>query len=159
MDTLTNVLDTLLLLIIAASTSYIAYHYYRMDRAQTEDALYQDRLGLYREVVKLLGAITRDGDVSRQALQEFRTRCQESEILFDEAIADYLEKLYAQASRLRVSNEQLRSQTLPVGEERDRVTVENSKQLIWLADQLPQAKKLFEPYLGTEETSQAEQKR
>ena len=47
-----------------------------------------------------------------------------------------------------MTNEQLKSTSLPVGDERDRVTVENSKQLIWLADQLPQLNKLFEPYLG-----------
>ena len=63
-------------------------------------------------------------------------------------MADYLEKLYAQASKLRMTNEQLKSTTLPIGDERDRITVENSKQLIWLADQLPQAQKLFEPFLG-----------
>jgi hypothetical protein len=48
-----------------------------------------------------------------------------------------LKKLYNQASRLRMTNEQLTSTSLPIGDERDRVTVENAKQLIWLADQLP----------------------
>ncbi len=156
MDTFTNVLDTLFLLVIAASTSYIAYHYYRTDRAHAEDALYADRLALYRETVKFLGIVTRDGDISRQALQEFRATSQEGAILFDETVADYLDKLHAQASRLRISNEQLKSQTLPIGDERDRVTVENSKQLIWFGEQLPKVKRLFEPYLGFNEEAEEE---
>jgi len=143
-----NIFDTILLLVIAASTAYIAYHYYRMDQLQAVNALYENRLWLYRDVVQFLGAISRDGDISRLALQEFRSRCQESAILFDQTIADYLEKLYTQASKLRTTNEQLKSQSLPIGDERDQVTVENSKQLIWLADQLPQLNKMFEAYLG-----------
>jgi len=147
---LLNILDTLLLLVIAVSTVSIAYHYYRKDQTETAGALYENRLRIYREIIQFLSAITRDGDISRQALQEFRTRCQESAILFDQTIVDYLEKLSVQALKLRTTNEQLKSQSLPIGDERDRVTVENSKQLIWLADQLPQVKKLFEPYLGSE---------
>ena len=143
-----NILDTLLLIVIAASTSYIAYHYYRSDNLKADATKYNNRLHLYRDVVRFLGSVSRDGDISRQALQEFRSRIQESTILFDETVADYLEKLYAQASKLRMTNEQLKSTTLPIGDERDRITVENSKQLIWLADQLPHAQKLFEPFLG-----------
>ena len=143
-----NILDTLLLLVIAASTSYIAYHYYRSDQGKADATKYNNRLHLYRDVVRFLGSISRDGDVSRQALQEFRSRIQESAILFDAAVEEYLEKLHAQASKLRMTNEQLKSTSLPIGDERDRVTIENSKQLIWLADQLPHAQKLFEPFLG-----------
>ena len=150
MDTFTSVLNSLLLIVIAASTSYIAYHYYRRDRAEAEDTLYHDRQDFYRTVIQFLGAITRDGDISLAALQEFRTACQENAFLFDQGVADYLETLQSRVSRLRMTNEQLKSEKLPIGEERDNVTVENSKQMIWLGDQLPQVKKLFEPYLGTD---------
>jgi hypothetical protein len=152
MDTFTSVLNTLLLTIIAASTAYIAYHYYMADKANEDAEVYENRLRIYREIVRLLSTITRDGDISRAALQEFRDRTQESGFLFDETITDYIDKLYAQAQKLRATNERLKSTTLPIGEERDQVTVENSKQLIWLADQLPQLKNLFEPYLGREAT-------
>ena len=154
-----NMLDTFLLLVIAACTVYIAYHYYRTDRAQVDVARYENRLSLYREIVQFLSVISRDGDISRPALQEFRSRTQESVFLFDQTIADYLEKLYSQASRLRMTNEQLKSTSLPIGDERDRVTVENSKQLIWLADQLPQLNKLFEPYLGGSTGTQDQQQK
>jgi hypothetical protein len=152
-----NILDTFLLLVIASSTAYIAYHYYRADRARDDAARYENRLRLYREIVQFLSVITRDGDISRQALQDFRFRTQESVFLFDQTIADYLEKLHGQATRLHMTNEQLKSTSLPIGDERDRVTVENSKQLIWLADQLPQLNKLFEPFLGGSASTQEQQ--
>jgi hypothetical protein len=145
-----HILDTLLLLVIAASTAYIAYRYYAADRVRTDADLYENRLRIYREIVQLLSTISRDGDISRQDLLEFRSKTQESSFLFDQTMTDYIEKLYAQASKLRATNDLLKSINLPVGEERDRVTVENSKQLIWLADQLPQLKKRFDPYLSRE---------
>ncbi|NTW58265.1 MAG: hypothetical protein HGB21_02260 [Nitrospirae bacterium] len=150
MVTFTNILDTLLLLVIAASTTYVAVHYYRKDKAQANGDLYENRLRIYREIVQLLSTITRDGDISRQSLQEFRAKTQEGAFLFGQEITDYIDKLYAQASKLRATNDRLKSTDLPIGEERDGVTVENSKQLIWLADQLPRLKKLFEPYLGSD---------
>jgi len=152
MDTFTSVLNTLLLTIIAASTGYIAYHYYMADKANEDAEVYENRLRIYREIVQLLSTITRDGDISRGALQEFRDKTQESTFLFDKTITDYIDKLYVQAQKLRTTNERLKSTALPIGDERDQVTVENSKQLIWLADQMPQLKKLFEPFLGSEAT-------
>jgi hypothetical protein len=152
-----NILDTILLIVIAISTAYIAYHYYRMDKAQANADLYENRLRIYREIVQLLSTITRDGDISRQSLQEFRTKTQESAFLFGQEITDYIDKLHVQASKMRATNDRLKSTDLPIGEERDRVTVENSKQLIWLADQLPQLKKLFEPYLGSNAVMQERQ--
>jgi hypothetical protein len=153
----TSILDTLLLLAIAASTTYIAYHYYRKEKAQANSDLYENRLRIFREIVQLLSTITRDGDISRQSLQEFRARTQESVFLFGQEITDYIDKLHAQALKLRATNERLKSNDLPIGEERDGVTVENSKQLIWLADQLPRLKKMFEPYLGDAAIQEREQ--
>ena len=157
MITFTNILDTLLLLVIATSTAYIAYQYYRKDKAHANSNLYENRLRIYREIVQLLSTITRDGDISRQSLQEFRAKTQEGAFLFGQEIPDYIDKLHAQASKLRATNDRLKSTDLPIGEERDQVTVENSKQLIWLADQLPRLKKLFEPYLGSDVAVQERQ--
>jgi len=146
----TSILDTLLLLAIAASTTYIAYYYYRKEKTQENSDLYENRMRIFREIVHLLSTITRDGDISRQSLQEFRAKTQEGVFLFGQEITDYIDKLHAQALKLRATNERLKSNDLPIGEERDGVTVENSKQLIWLADQLPRLKKIFEPYLGSD---------
>ena len=77
-----NVLDTLLLLVIASSTAYIAYHYYRAEQSQADAARYENRLRLYRDIVQFLSVLSREGDISRQALQDFRARTQEGALLF-----------------------------------------------------------------------------
>jgi hypothetical protein len=44
------------------------------------------------------------------------------------------------------TNELLRGTSLPVGEERDEITVENAKHSIWLADQIAMLGKRFAGY-------------
>ena len=142
------ILNTILLLAIAAGTGYVAYHIYSKAKGQKDADLYQRRLDVFREIVRFLSVISRDGNVSRPDILEYRSKTQESDFLFDKDITDYIEKIHAQAAKLRSTNDLLKSADLPIGEERDSVTVENSRQLIWLADQLPLLKKRFEPYLG-----------
>jgi hypothetical protein len=48
--------------------------------------------------------------------------------------------------KLMSTSELLQGTSVAVGEERDRITVENAKQLIWLADQLAMFKKKFARY-------------
>jgi len=85
--------------------------------------------------------------VSREELLAFRSKTHESGFLFGKDVAEYVEEIYSRSLKLRSSNALLKEQNLPVGEERDKVTVENSKQMIWLADQLPRLKQTFERYL------------
>lgn len=146
-----QILNTLLLLLIAAGTAYVAYHIYTTNKAQIDTDLYDRRLNVYREIVRFLSMISRDGDISRHDLLEYRSKTQESAFLFDKDITDYIEKVYSQASKLRSTTDLLKSTDLPIGDERDKVTVENAKQLIWLADQLPSLKKKFAPYFGSDE--------
>lgn len=148
-----QMLNTLLLVLIAASTAYVAYHYYTANKTQAGADLYEKRLGVYREIVRFLSMITRDGDISRHDLLEYRTKTQESVFLFDKDITDYIEKIFSQASKLRSTNDLMKSADLPIGDERDKITVENSKQLIWLADQLPLLKRKFEPYLRSDQST------
>jgi hypothetical protein len=48
------------------------------------------------------------------------------------------------------TSEILKGTELPIGDERDQVTVENAKQLIWLADQIALVKKKFHDYPDVE---------
>jgi hypothetical protein len=144
------ILNTLLLVVTAAGTAYVAYHIYTTTRAEKDADLYERRMNVYREIVRFLSVISRDGDISRHDLLEYRSKTQESAFLFEKDITDYIEKIHSQAVKLRSTNDLLKSADLPIGEERDSITVENSKQLIWLADQLPLLKKKFEPYLRSD---------
>src|SRR3990172_232763 len=133
--------QTLLMLLIAVATSYVAYQLYRASSSRRKSELNIKRLKIYREVVRLLSVI------SREELLAFRSKTHESGFLFGKDVAEYVEEIYSRSLKLRSSNALLKEQNLPIGEERDKVTVENSKQMIWLADQLPRLKQTFERYL------------
>lgn len=42
----------------------------------------------------------------------------------------------------------MKGTALPIGEERDEITVENARHTIWLADQIAMVRKKFERYPG-----------
>lgn len=154
---LIQTITMLFLMVIATCTAYIAYKLYLADQEKAKTGLlYEKRLGVYREVVRLLSLITRDGDVSNTELLAFRSKTHEAQFLFDKTIADYIDEIYYRSTKLRSTNERMKSDSLPIGEERDGVTVENSKQLIWLADQLPLLKNKFEFYLDLQVLNSSE---
>jgi hypothetical protein len=159
-----EIFQTILLLLIAAGVGYIAFRLFRGDLeivsgAESGEAgpeapavsagatdQYDRRLQVYREVVRVLTKITQDGDISREELLEFRSRTNEAGFLFDKGTAGYIEEIYQRGSKLAGTNQALKDTKLSIGEERDAITVENSRQLIWLADQLSQLNKRFARY-------------
>lgn len=145
------IIQTLLILLIAVATSYMAYQLYRASSSRQKSELNIKRLKIYRAIVHLLSVISRDGDISRDELLVFRSKTHESGFLFGKDIAEYVEEIYSRSLKLRSSNALLKEQNLPIGEERDKVTVENSRQMIWLADQPTQLKQKFERYLTIRE--------
>lgn len=145
-------IQTVLLFLVAVATSYMAYQFFRTNSLRHKSELYGKRLKIYREVVRLLSIIARDGDISRDDLLAYRSTTHESGFLFSKDVAEYIEEIYSRSLKLRSSNALLKEQNLPVGEERDKVTVENSKQMIWLADQPPRLKQKFGRYLTDQDT-------
>jgi hypothetical protein len=145
------IFQTLLILLIAVATCFMAYQLYRTSSSRQKNELNKKRLKIYREIIRLLSVISRDGDISRDELLAFRSKTHESGFLFGKDVAEYVEEIYSRSLKLRSSNALLKEQNLPIGEERDKVTVENSRQMIWLADQPTQLKQKFERYLTIRE--------
>lgn len=143
-----EIAQTALLVLTSGATAAIAFSLARGNSARRKNDLTERRLAIYREVVRILTLVSQDGDISRDDLTAFRSRTYESGFLFDRASADYIDEIYSRAMKLQSLNALLKGTGLPVGEERDKITVENSTQLIWLADQLPQTRKKFERYFG-----------
>ena len=137
-----------LLLVIAFTTAYIAYQMYRANSLRVKHDIYEKRLAVYREVMGLLNVIASGADITREALLDYRAKTHEGTFLFEQRVADYLNEIYVRGIKLWNTNARLRGQKLPVVEERDHVAAENAAQLIWLADQLPMAKKRFTKYLN-----------
>ena len=147
-QSIVDVIQTALILLIAAATAYIAYEQHRMSKIKLNPTIYEKQLAVYREIIRMISLVVRDGDLSREDLLTFRSRTHEGSFLFDKALSDYIEDIYTRALKLHSTNQVLKGEQIPVGEERDKVTVENSKQLIWLADQVPIARKKFDRYLN-----------
>jgi hypothetical protein len=101
---------------------------------------------VYKDVVRILALLAQKGDLGKEELLDFRSRTQDAALLFDSEIAVYIEEIYSRGVKLMSTNEILKGTALPIGEERDQVTVENAKQLIWLADQLARVRKKFQNY-------------
>jgi len=118
-----EVIQTILILLIAVATASIACGRYRLSKVKLNPAIYEKQLMVYREVVRMLTLISGDGDASREDLLTFRSRTHESSFLFDKALADYIEEVYTRALKLHSTNRLLKGEQLPVGEERDKVTV------------------------------------
>jgi len=140
-----SILQTVLLLLIAAGTAYLVYRS-ALGARGTRRSLYSRRSDVYRDIVRILTLLSQKGDLRKEELLDFRSRTQDAALLFDAEIAAYIDEIYTRGVKLMSTNEALKAPTLGVGDERDQITVENAKHLIWLADQLSRVKKKFQNY-------------
>ncbi len=140
-----NIIQTVLLLLIGCGIGYLVYKTARTARG-TRKSLHSRRQEVYEDLVRILTVLGKRGEIRKEELLDFRSRTQDAALLFDAETAAYIDEIYNRGVKLMSTNELLQETALPVGEERDRITVENAKQTIWLADQLPKLKKKFERY-------------
>jgi hypothetical protein len=140
-----NILQTVLLILIAAGIAYLVYRS-RVRTAGTRKSLHSRRCEVYNDVVQVLTMLGKRGEIRKEELLDFRSRTQDAALLFDGEIAAYIDDIYTRGVKLMSTSELLQGTSVAVGEERDRITVENAKQLIWLADQLAMIKKKFARY-------------
>ena len=140
-----NILQTVLLILIAAGIAYLVYRS-RVKTAGTRKSLHARWCEVYNDVVQVLTMLGKRGEIRKEELLDFRSRTQDAALLFDGEIAAYIDDIYRRGVKLMSTSELLQGTSVAVGEERDRITVENAKQLIWLADQLAMIKKKFARY-------------
>jgi hypothetical protein len=140
-----NILQTLLLVLIAAGVAYLISRS-RVSTAGTRKSLHGRRCEVYNDVVQVLTMLGKRGEIRKEELLDFRSRTQDAVLLFDGEVAAYLDEIYSRGVKLMSTSELLQGTSVAVGEERDRITVENAKQLIWLADQLVMIQKKFAKY-------------
>jgi hypothetical protein len=142
---LLNIIQTGLLLLITAGTFYIVFHSFRSARG-TRMSLRSRRREVYGNIVEMLTVLCQTGELRKEELMDFRSRTMDASLLFDADVAAYIDEIYARGVKLMSSHELLKGTALPIGEERDRITVENARQTIWLADQLALIGKKFDRY-------------
>jgi hypothetical protein len=99
-----SVLQTLLLLLIAAGTGYLIYRSSGSARG-TRRSLHSRRSEVYKDVVRILALLAQKGDLGKEELLDFRSRTQDAALLFDEEIAAYIEEIYSRGVKLMSTNE------------------------------------------------------
>ena len=149
MDTLLflNILQTILLLAIAAGTAFLIYRA-RFGARGTRRSLHARRREVFGDVVRILNRLGTTGELRKEELLDFRSRTQDAALLFDEELAVYIDEIYTRGVKFMSTGEILKGTALPIGEERDAITVENARQIIWLADQIAVVGKKFDRYPG-----------
>lgn len=140
-----SILQTVLLILIAAGVSYLVYRS-RVKTAGTRKSLHARRCEVYNDVVQVLTMLGKRGEIRKEELLDFRSRTQDAALLFDGEIAAYIDDIYSRGVKLMSTSELLQGTSVAVGEERDRITVEHTRQLIWLADQPAVIQKKFARY-------------
>ena len=140
-----SILQTVLLILIAAGVSYLVYRS-RVRTAGTRKSLHARRCEVYNDVVQVLTMLGKRGEIRKEELLDFRSRTRDAALVFDGEIEAYLDDIYSRGVKLMSTNELLQGTSVAVGGERDRITVEHTRQLIWLADQPAVIQKKFARY-------------
>ena len=141
-----NIFQTVLLVLIAGGVAFLVYRSSARVASGTRKSLHARRCEVYNDIVRVLTMLSKRGEIRKEELLDFRSRTRDAALLFDGEIAAYLDEIYSRGVKLMSTNELLQGISVAVGEDRDRVTVEHTKQLIWLADQLAMIKKKFVKY-------------
>jgi len=140
-----NILQTILLLLIASGVAYLVYRSSRGAR-NTRKSLHSRRRDIYGDLVRILTTLSKTGEIRKEELLDFRSRTLDAALIFDTEIAAYIDEIYTRGVKLMSTSELLKGADLPIGEKRDDITVENARQTIWLADQLAMVEKKFGHY-------------
>ncbi len=141
-----NILQTLLLLVIVTGIAYLVFRSPVRAVVGKRKSLHSRRCEVYNDVMQVLTMLGKRGEIRKEELLDFRSRTLDAALLFDGEVAAYLDEIYSRGVKLMSTSELLQGTSVAVGEERDRITVENAKQLIWLADQLAMVQKKFARY-------------
>jgi len=141
-----NILQTVLLILVAGGIAYLIYRPPARVATGTRKSLHARRCEVYSDVVQVLTMLGKRGEIRKEELLDFRSRTRDAALVFDGEVAAYLDEIYSRGVKLMSANELLQGMSVAIGEERDRITVEHTKQLIWLADQLAMIRKKFAQY-------------
>lgn len=140
-----SVIQTILLLVAAAGVGFLVHRSTRAVRG-TRRSIHGRRQEVFNDAVRILTKLGKTGELRKEDLLDFRSRTMDAAVLFDSDISAYIDEIYNRGVKLISTSELLTGTSLPIGDERDRITVENARQTIWLADQLARINKKFERY-------------
>jgi hypothetical protein len=127
--------------ITAAITAMIAYKMYKTAKLQTKQALYQQRLDIYKKVHAFLGRCLSKPSIENTDLSDFYQSVGEAQFLFGLEIMGYIDKVYDKANRL------CEFQVSRVTQSQNQEWTEMMDIRKWLSDENRFVEDRFKPYL------------
>ena len=123
-------------IVIAIIATYIAIQQYRTSRAQYRLNLYDKRFAVFKATQSFLRDIAKNTHVIDDSADKFWSAVDDAQFLFKEPVAGYMTKLRQECLQLMICQGRLNGEgSLPVGEERNRVSQKNSDLLMWFMNQ------------------------
>lgn len=142
-----DILSGYLTPVIALLALYIAYQQYRTNKQRFLFETYERRLKIYNAVQEYLNSILAQGKTDLQRIGEFSQKTSQVVFLFDKSVQKKIDEIFKKSIEMNELEEQLYprggSDGLPVGEERNKVSHENSILVKWHVTQIKETKKLF----------------
>lgn len=124
-------------IVIAIIATYIAIRQYKTSRAQYRLNLYDKRFAVFKATQSFLRDIVKNARVTDDSSAEkFWDAVNDAQFLFKEPVAGYMTKLRQEFLEWMKLRGDLHGEgSLPVGEERNRVSRENSDLVKWFINQ------------------------
>jgi hypothetical protein len=147
-----NTFSALLVPAITIVGVYIAYQQYQVNKSRLRHETYERRLAVYKCVQRYLSEILREGKTTYEKALKFYSEASEAAFLFDPAVQEKIEQIYAKSIEMEDAHEKLypadKSPGLPVGEERSAVCTKNTELLKWHINELRESRPFFAKKLG-----------
>lgn len=139
--------------LIAAAIAYlIQWRQWKTAERQRQIALeklkfdlYEKRFDIYLATRDFLASVVREANLDEMALREYAIKTWHSRFLFNESTVTYLENLRHTSVRIGAFKRSY-EQNLK-NPDRSKMIDENTKDLIWISDQLGKLEQAFLPYL------------
>jgi len=123
-------------LVVGSFGVCIAFNQYRVSRDKLRLDLFDKRITAYEKLQEYFICVLREGRVKDDALPILAEARYKSFFLFGSDITDYIDEIWSSAIKHRKLHLKLYgSNSLPVGEERNKVCDEETKLLEWIITQ------------------------
>lgn len=141
-----DILNALLTPVIAIIASYIAYQQYALEKHNNDVEVYDRRLRIYRETIKLIRNVESNLTLSGKAYHSWELLTFEAELLFDEVVVQHLDMMSEIAANIAYLETQIKECTSDT--EANSLSVEQANSISDLTCLTRATVSVFKPYLN-----------
>jgi len=142
-------LQTFALVTIPPIGAWIAWHQMQIARVKLQHDLFQRRFDVFDAVRRLLANICAKGNASDEEISGFVFARDDAVFLFDDDLAQCLDKMRERALRLQLTNNERLLETIPEAERSNAINARNNH-VSWFGEQLVGLTGKFKPFLKLE---------